>query len=128
MGGLGHAQRLFSPTRLSSTRHLARALNATGLFHIHLVDHSAMGAPLVPQIKDTFRKEFKGVLILSGGYDAVRAESDLETGSADLIAVGRPLLANPDLICPHNPPDKDTFYTPDAKGYTDYPVLAAQPA
>jgi N-ethylmaleimide reductase len=115
--------------------YLARALNATGLFYIHLVDHSAMGAPAVPQsIKDTFRKEFKGVVILSGGYDAARAEGDLEAGKADLIAVGRPLLANPDLVerwktgAPLNPPDMDTFYTPGAKGYTDYPVLAAQPA
>src|SRR6185295_12549892 len=72
--------------------YLAQKLNATGLFYIHLVDHSPMGAPAVPQsIKDTFRKEFKGVLILSGGYDAARAESDLEAGKADLIAVGRPL-------------------------------------
>jgi N-ethylmaleimide reductase len=115
--------------------YLARALNATGLFYVHLVDHSAMGAPAVPQsIKDTFRKEFKGVLILSGGYDAARAESDLEAGKADLIAVGRPLLANPDLVerwktgAPLNPLDMDTFYTPGPKGYTDYPVLAPQPA
>jgi N-ethylmaleimide reductase len=115
--------------------YLARALNATGLFYIHLVDHSPMGAPAVPQsIKDTFRKEFKGVLILSGGYDAARAESDLDAGKADLIAVGRPLLANPDLLerwksgAPLNPPDMNTFYTPGAKGYTDYPVLATEPA
>jgi N-ethylmaleimide reductase len=115
--------------------YLARALNATGLFYIHLVDHSALGAPAVPQsIKDTFRKEFKGVLILSGGYDAARAESDLEAGKADLIAVGRPLLANPDLLerweagAALNPPDMNTFYTPGAKGYTDYPVLAKEPA
>jgi N-ethylmaleimide reductase len=110
--------------------YLARALNTAGLFYVHLVDHSALGAPAVPQsIKETFRKEFKGVLILSGGYDAARAESDLEGGKADLIAVGRPLLANPDLVerwktgAALNPPDMDTFYTPGAKGYTDYPVL-----
>ena len=115
--------------------YLARALNATGLFYIHLVDHSPMGAPAVPQsIKETFRKEFKGALILSGGYDAARAESDLDAGKADLIAVGRPLLANPDLLerwksgAPLNPPDMNTFYTPGAKGYTDYPVLATEPA
>src|SRR4029077_7008840 len=55
--------------------YLARALNAAGLFYVHLVDPSAMGAPAVPQsIKDTFRKEFKGVLILSGGYDAARGK------------------------------------------------------
>jgi N-ethylmaleimide reductase len=114
--------------------YLARALNDTGLLYVHLVDHSAMGAPAVPQsIKDTFRKVFKGVVILSGGYDAARAEADLAAGRADLIAVGRPLLANPDLVerwksgAPLNAPDMNTFYTPGAKGYTDYPVLVKQP-
>jgi len=29
---------------------------------------------------------------------------------------------------PLNRRDRDTFYTPGAKGYTDYAVLAAQPA
>jgi N-ethylmaleimide reductase len=113
--------------------YLARALNATGLLYIHLVDHSPMGAPVVPQsIKEMFRKEFKGALILSGGYDLARAESDLEAGKADLITVGRPILANPDLVerwktgAPLNPPDPTTFYTPGPKGYTDYPVLAKQ--
>jgi len=87
----------------------------------------------VPQsIKDTFRKEFKGVLILSGGYDAARAEAILRP--ARRSDRGRPLLANPDLVerwktgAPLNPPDMDTFYTPGPKGYTDYPVLAPQPA
>ena len=81
----------------------------------------------------TYRKVFKGALILSGGYDAARAESDLAAGRADLIAVGRPLLANPDLVerwkagAPLNAPDMNTFYTPGAKGYTDYPALAPQP-
>ena len=124
----------FYPEMEADYAYLARALNATGLFYVHLVDHSPMGAPAAPQsIKDTFRKEFKGVLILSGGYDAARAESDLEAGKADLIAVGRPLLANPDLVerwktgAPLNPPDMDTFYTPGAKGYTDYPELAKAP-
>jgi N-ethylmaleimide reductase len=114
--------------------YLARALNATGLLYIHLVDHSSMGAPAVPQsIKDVFRKEFKGALILSGGYDLARAESDLEAGRADLITVGRPILANPDLVerwksgAALNAPDPTTFYTPGPKGYTDYPVLAKQP-
>ena len=109
-------------------------LSATGLLYVHLVDHSPMGAPPVPQsIKDAFRKAFKGALILSGGYDAARAEADLEAGKADLIAVGRPLLANPDLVerwksgAPLNAPDMDTFYTPGAKGYTDYPALAKAP-
>jgi len=98
---------------------------------VHLVDHSAQGAPTVPaSIKEVFRKQLKGALILSGGYDAVRAESDLAAGKADLIAVGRPFLANPDLPArwksnaPLNVPDYSTLYTPGEKGYTDYPTLA----
>jgi len=110
--------------------YLAQELNARGLAYIHLVDHSSMGAPTVPEtMKATFRKLFKGTLILSGGYDAARAESDLAAGKGNLIAVGRPFLANPDLVARWkagaavNTPDMNTFYTPGSKGYTDYPTL-----
>ncbi|MHB8390269.1 MAG: alkene reductase [Acidobacteriaceae bacterium] len=110
--------------------YLAHQLNARGLVYIHLVDHSPMGAPPVPDaIKKMFRSTFKGKLILSGGYDAARAESDLAAGKCDLVAVGRLFLANPDLVArwktgaPVNAPDMSTFYTPGPKGYTDYPAL-----
>ena len=110
--------------------YLAQQLNARGLAYIHLVDHSPMGAPPVPAaIKAAIRGAFKGALILSGGYDNVRAEADLAAGQCDLVAVGRPILANPDLIARWtsgaalNAPDMNTFYTPGPKGYTDYPTL-----
>ncbi len=110
--------------------YLAQQLNARGLVYVHLVDHSSQGAPTVPaSIKEIFRTQFRGTLILSGGYDAARAESDLASGKADLVAVGRPFLANPDLPArwktnaPLNVPDHNTFYTPGEKGYTDYPAL-----
>ena len=110
--------------------YLAHQLNTRGLAYIHLVDHSSMGAPLVPgSMKMTFRNVFKGKLILSGGYDAVRAENDLAADKCDLVAVGKPFLANPDLVtrwqtgAAVNEPDMNTFYTPGAIGYTDYPVL-----
>ena len=110
--------------------YLAQELNARGLAYIHLVDHSSMGAPTVPEtMKATFRKLFKGTLILSGGYDAARAESDLVANKGNLIAVGKPFLANPDLVArwktgaAMNTPDMNTFYTPGPKGYTDYPTL-----
>lgn len=113
--------------------YLAQQLNALGLVYIHLVDHSAMGAPVVPaSTKEMFRREFKRILILSGGYDATRAEQDLEAGKCDLVAFGRPFLANPDLIerwksgAALNAPDMNTFYTPGPKGYTDYPTLAKE--
>jgi N-ethylmaleimide reductase len=110
---------------------LARQLDARGLLYIHLVDHSSMGAPQVPPaIKAMFRKEFNGKLILSGGYDASSAESDLEAGRCDLIAVGRPFLANPDLVARWqsgatlNEADMSAFYVPGPVGYTDYPALS----
>ena len=110
--------------------YLAEQLNVRELAYIHLVDHSHMGMPPVPDaIKETFRKLFKGILILSGGYDAARSEKDLAAGKCDLIAVGRPFLANPDLVnrwktgAAVNDPDMETFYTPGPKGYTDYPAL-----
>jgi N-ethylmaleimide reductase len=109
---------------------LAQQLDMRGLAYIHLVDHSAMGAPPVPDsMKAAFRSAFKGTLILSGGYDAARAESDLAAGKCNLVAVGRPFLANPDLVARWkngaalNAPDFNTFYTPGPKGYTDYPAL-----
>ena len=123
------------PELAADYAYIAEKLEASGLVYVHLVDHSAMGAPAVPQsIKDTFRKAFTRTLILSGGYDAARAESDLAAGHADLIAVGRPLLATPDLVqrwqdgTAMNAIDLDTFYTPGEKGYTDYPVHEKAPA
>lgn len=118
------------PELAADYAYLAEQLNARGLVYIHLVDHSPMGAPAVPDtIKAVFRKTFKGALILSGGYDAARAENDLAAGKCDLVAFGRPFLANPDLVArlkagaALNAPDANTFYTGDAKGYTDYPAL-----
>ncbi len=110
---------------------LVRALSALGLLYVHVLDHSAMGAPAVPAaFKRALRAAFDGPFILAGGFDAASAEATLRAGDADLIAFGRPMLANPDLVermrrgAALNPPDMATFYTPGAAGYTDYPVLA----
>jgi N-ethylmaleimide reductase len=108
--------------------YLAKKMNDLGLEYIHLVDHSALGAPQVPaSIKKTFRDIFKGNIILSGGYDLNRAEQDILNKSADLIGFGRPFINNPDLVyrLQNNKPlstslDMNSFYTPDEKGYTDY--------
>ncbi len=111
---------------------LAKALSSAGLLYIHLVDHSSMGAPPVPaDFKLKLRAGFDGLFILSGGFDHASAEQALLDKRGDLIAFGRPFLANPDLVArmrkdaPLNAPDTATFYVPGAKGYTDYPALAA---
>lgn len=111
---------------------LAAELGKLRLAYVHLVDHSAMGAPkpepaTVTAICHEFRNAGGGAVILSGGYDRDRAEADLKSGVADLIAYGRPFIANPDLVerltinAPLNSADMATFYTPGTAGYTDYP-------
>jgi N-ethylmaleimide reductase len=110
---------------------LTQELSALGLLYVHLLDHSAMGAPPVPaELKLRLRAAFRGLFILAGGFDRAAAETALKTGRADLIAFARPFLANPDLVermradAPLNAPQMATFYTPGPKGYTNYPTLA----
>ncbi|MBL9108134.1 MAG: alkene reductase [Myxococcales bacterium] len=109
---------------------LAKELSKLGIAYLHFVDHSSMGAPPVPaELKRGVREAFAGAFVLSGGYDAARAEADLVEKRGDLVAFGRPFLANPDLVArfakgaPLNDVDMATFYTPGPKGYTDYPAL-----
>ncbi|MDD5563695.1 MAG: alkene reductase [Thermoanaerobaculaceae bacterium] len=110
---------------------LVPKLASTGLVYVHVVDHSAMGAPTVPEeLKLALRRAWPRTFILSGGFDRATAEAALKEGRGDLIAFGRPFLANPDLVTrlerrlSLNAPDAATFYTPGAKGYTDYPTAS----
>lgn len=112
---------------------LAKGLKEIGIAYIHTVDHSSMGAPAVPDsVKAGIRKAFGGTIILSGGYDAKRAETELEEGKGELVAFGRPFISNPDLVkriaisAALAQPDFGTFYTPGEKGYIDYPILDEQ--
>jgi N-ethylmaleimide reductase len=109
---------------------LAKGLSGLGLAYLHIVDHSAMGAPPVAaSVKRAMREHFDGAFVLSGGYDADRANVELTEGYGDLVAFGRPFLANPDLVrrlregAELNAPDFGTFYTPGPAGYLDYPTL-----
>ena len=115
--------------------HLAGEMERLGLGYLHVVDHSALGGAEVPDATvEAIRAAYTGTLILAGGYDAERAEADLASGRADLVAFGRPFISNPDLIAriaadePLAEPDGATFYAPGpggfADGYTDYPALA----
>lgn len=111
--------------------YLAEELNKLDLAYIHLLDHSAVGAPAVPlSIKEAIREKFKNTLILAGGYNLDSAEEHLSTGFANLISFGRAFINNPDLVerfkkkLPlNNHLDSSTLYSADAKGYTDYPVF-----
>jgi N-ethylmaleimide reductase len=108
---------------------LVARLAPYGLQYIHVVDHSSMGAPKVPEgIKQALRRAWPRTFILAGGFDRTSAEAAIRDGKGDLVAFGRAFLANPDLVArmegnlPLTAPDPSTFYTPEPKGYTDYPT------
>ena len=110
---------------------LTKTVSDMGLVYLHLVDHSAMGAPPVPvELKSKLRAAFARTFIAVGGFDAQSAEKALQSKEADLIAFGRPFISNPDLVARMksgaalSAPDMSTFYTPGEKGYTDYSLLA----
>ncbi|MEH2066437.1 MAG: hypothetical protein V7K50_29925 [Nostoc sp.] len=73
------------------------------------------------------RTIFQGKIIAAGGFEPDTAEAILESGIADAVAFGRHFISNPDLPrrlkegLPLTAYDRNTFYTFDAHGYTDYP-------
>lgn len=104
---------------------LVEQLQSRHLAYLHLAG-GTVPAELLPEV----RAKHRGVLILNGGFDAERAEQALASGQADLVAFGSPFIANPDLVerfrtgAPLAELDASTLYTPGAKGYTDYPLIA----
>ncbi len=81
----------------------------------------------------SLRRSFGGVVVANDGFGTVTSKDDaqsiLDRDLADAVAVGRPLLANPDLVqrwkddADLNTPNPDTFYGGGAEGYVDYPFL-----
>lgn len=111
-------------------QYITDVLQEMDILYIHLSDQSSNGYPPIPveYIKDV-RKRFHNLLILAGDHTAHSAEAALQAGLADLIAFGRPFIANPDLVerFRHNIPlaiaNKETFYQGGDEGYIDYPVF-----
>ena len=112
--------------------YIVKRLNDYNLSYLHLTEPFTPVADisfLVSEVAKHFRPLYKGTLIINKGFDKASATAVLEAGDADLVAFGVPFLANPDLVerfkkeAPLNTPDQSTFYTPGAKGYTEYPTL-----
>lgn len=109
---------------------LIREFSAMRLVYLHWIDPWGANSPGTPNgFVQAVRSAFSGALMLSGTYTREQAEADLVSGRGDLIALGRPFIANPDLVerfvsgATLNAADCSTFYTPGAKGYIDYPEL-----
>jgi N-ethylmaleimide reductase len=110
---------------------VAAHLSELGIGYLHIADTDVMRQvePKMERILAAIRPRYRGVTMLNGAFDGPRARDALAAGEADLIAFGRPFIANPDLPerlrrgGPFNTPDPATFYGGGARGYTDYPAL-----
>lgn len=112
-------------------RHVVERLNGFGLGYLHVTEmgKEAPGLAGPPFDLRALRKIWSGAFMTNGGYDKARANAAISVGDADLIAIGVPFIANPDLLeryrrdAPLNAPDTATFYGGGVEGYTDYPLL-----
>jgi N-ethylmaleimide reductase len=121
--------------------YVIRQLAPMGLAYVHVIEGATGGARELPERPfdyEALRRAYRdaggrGAWMVNNGYDRALAEQALAQG-ADLVAFGRPYIANPDLVerlrtgAPLNTPDKATFYGGGEQGYTDYPTLARQAA
>ncbi len=110
--------------------YVAKELNSYGLAYIHVLDGLAFGFHELgePITLAELRNVFDGPIIGNCGYTKETAEAAIQEGVADLIAFGRPIMSNPDLVdrfannWPLNPiPDMKLWYSPGKEGYTDFP-------
>jgi N-ethylmaleimide reductase len=118
-----------NPQRLFN--HVVEALGRFGLAYLHVIEGATGGArDAVPGFDfQALRRLFRGAYMANNGYDLALAQDAVRAARADLIAFGRPYIANPDLVqrLHHGAPlaklDQATLYGGDARGYTDYPPL-----
>ncbi|SDD48663.1 N-ethylmaleimide reductase [Dyadobacter soli] len=109
-------------------RYIVDALQEMGIVYIHLSDQGPVGLGKIPEafLRD-LRQRYQGLVILAGGYSVETAEAALQAGLADLIAFGKPYIANPDLTerfklgIPLATGDPETYYQGGDGGYIDYP-------
>jgi N-ethylmaleimide reductase len=115
---------------------LVEKLAGFDLAFIHVIE-GATGGPrdVLPfdwkALKAAYRsKGGKGTWMVNNGYDRAAAIEAVESGYADVVAFGRPFIANPDLVrrlkedAAWNELEPATLYGGGAQGYTTYPALA----
>jgi len=118
--------------------HVVRHLGPLGLAYIHVIE-GATGGPREVEgrpfdyaaLKAAYRAAGgKGAWMVNNAYTRELADAALAKG-ADIVAFGRPFIANPDLVArlkanaPLNEVNRATLYGGGAEGYTDYPALSA---
>ncbi len=112
------------------TQHVATELNKRGIGYLHLMRADSYGVQKADVVTPA-REAFKGVLMGNMGYTKDDSEAALASGQLQAVAFGHQYVSNPDLVerlragVELVAPDVSTFFTHEAKGYIDYPALAA---
>lgn len=125
-----------SPDFRETFTYTARELDAYELAYLHVMDGLGFGfhEQGEPMTLEEFRAVFHGPLMANCGYDRATAAAAVARGAADLVAVGRPYISNPDLAerwrggwpeAPLAAPASWYSLEQTAAGYTDYPVHGA---
>lgn len=107
------------------------ALNRFDLAYLHMIEGATGGSRELEegQSLKLLRELFDGPYMANNGYDRQMALDTVDNGAAELVAFGRPFIANPDLVtrlerdAPLAQGDRSTYYGGGAEGYTDYPAL-----
>ena len=111
---------------------VARTLEAIGVSWLEMREpgsQSTFAKAEHERVSPLMREEFSGAMGLNSDLDAASGQALLDAGICDFVAIGRPFIANPDLVrryregAPLNDWDAATFYTHGPEGYTDYPTL-----
>lgn len=108
--------------------YLVKELDKRGIAYLHFIEGNTQRERDMTGFDFAgARKMFRGTYIANNGYTREMAIDAIESGWADAVCIGRPFISNPDLVARFEknielaPQDRNTFYTPGAKGYTDYP-------
>jgi 2,4-dienoyl-CoA reductase-like NADH-dependent reductase (Old Yellow Enzyme family) len=105
-------------------------LRPLGLAYVSVLHREPAG-----ELVQELRRRSGAPLVANSGFGTVTTRAEavqlIEAAHADVVAVGRPVIANPDLVerwqgeHPENEPNAALFYAAGAEGYTDYPTLRA---
>jgi N-ethylmaleimide reductase len=110
--------------------YVIKQLKKLNLAYVHIMDGLAFGFHEKGEAMTLaeFREHYDGTIIGNCGYTKEDAQQRIADGNADIAAIGRPYITNPDLVerwqndWPIAPSeDMSLWYTEGAEGYTDYP-------
>lgn len=117
--------------------YFAKRLSEFGLGYLHVMIGTGFGwhGHGDPLVMADFRKVYPGIMMANVEYTAASAEKEISEKVTDLVAFGRPFIANPDLVerfrigaeLAKQNGDADIYGTaardPGASGYSDYPAM-----